>query len=450
MKKVSKTLIILLFLLIAVFTKTEAATKYGVFIGINEYPEPRQKLGGCVNDAKKWKNLFKSDFGVSENNSDILLDAQATRANIINTIKKYQNKAAAGDVFILTYSGHGTLFPDSKSEDIDETESVEAPSSGFPLDRYDSAICPVDWKETTSNKPWRNRILDDELYELFSVFLAKGVVVYFVSDSCHSGSIARSLGGRKLNFETPDGLSFKRRFASPFEAFDIKSFNSIPKPAFQRTITQRSVPSNLLLVLAGSQDNQFSLDVNTSEGRQGLFTATFIEQYRELKESGIKPSLAQVMERTRPLVEDFSKKVPPKNPGDTVVPQIPRFDARFFCGELNIPMFSFPNCGINATASPIKIVIKVTDSSDNPLSGSAIGLLKYGTNTEPNRIRPEDVILLGRSDARGLYDSKDLKIVRGKYLVKVIKSGYKSFVREVEIKESQNEMALMTFKLVKE
>ncbi len=450
MRKKFKIVIFLFILSITTIYKINAAAKYGVFIGINEYPNPNQKLGGCVNDAKKWKNFIKNEFGVSDSNSDILLDVQATRSNIINTIKKYQNKAVSGDVFIITYSGHGALFLDSKSEELDETEWIEVPSAGNPPDKYDSAICPIDSGETTSGKPWRNLILDDELYELFSVFLAKGAAVYFISDSCHSGSIARSLGGKQLNFETANNSEFKYRFASTFKLFNINSFDSIPKPTFQRTIIQRSVPGNLLLILAGSQDNQFSLDVNTPTGRQGLFTASFIEQYQQLKSAGIKPTFAQVMERTRPVVEEFSKNIPPIKPGFPVVPQIPRFDARFFCGELNAPMFSFPNCGSLATAPSLKVILKITDSNGTAINGGAIGLLKFGTNTNPNGITLEDVILLGRSDARGFYDSKDYKVIQGKYLIKVIKSGYKSFVQEVDIKESQNGTAILNFRLVKE
>lgn len=441
-------LFVLLCLIFATAAPAVAATKYGVFVGINDYPKPEQKLGGCVNDAKKWKSLAENEFGVASGNSEILLDGGATRANILGAIKKYQNKASAGDVFIFTYSGHGTLFPDSKSEDLDETESLEVPSIGLPLDRYDSAICPIDSGDATSGKPWRNLILDDELYQLFSGFLAKGAAVYFISDSCHSGSIARALGGKKLNFET-DNLAVKRRFASTFELLNIKSLDSIPKPSAQRSISQRRVPGNLLLILAGSQDNQFSLDVNTPEGRQGLFTSRFTEQYQSLKSGATKPTLAQLMERTRPLVEDYSRKIPVR-PGVSVVPQIPRFDARFFCGELDVPLFSFPNCGSLATAPPLKVILKVADENGAAIKGAAIGLLKFGTNTNPNGITLEDVILLGRSDERGFYDSKDDQVIPGKYLIKVIKAGYKSFVQQVDVRESQNGTAILSFKLIGE
>jgi hypothetical protein len=441
----NKLTILFCLCLFSVFT-VRGANKYGLFIGINDYPAPMSKLGGCVNDARKWRNLAKNDFGVSESNSDILLDAQATREGIISTIKKYQSLVSAGDVFIMAYSGHGTLFPDSRSEQLDEAENIQMPSIKLPPDKYDSAICPFDSRQTTSGKPWKNLILDDELYELFSGMMAKGAAVYFISDSCHSGSMARGLGGKTLNF-SPDSTS-TRRFSPPLKALDISSFSQLSTPRTQQTIRQRELSSNLLLILAGSQDDQFSLDVSTSGGRHGLFTATFNEQYEKLKGAGNQATLASVMDKTRPFVEDYSMNVPP-DPGEKIIPQIPRFDARFFCGTLDIPLFSFPNCGENA-AKNVKVVAKITDQSGNPITGAAMGLLKFGTNTNPHGIRPEDALLLGRSDTNGLYQSNEQKVAAGRYLIKVIKTGFKPFIQEVEITESTQGTAVLTFKLVSE
>lgn len=437
----------LIFFFFGLFVTQVSAAKYGLFIGINDYPPPMSKLGGCVNDARKWKNLVKNEFGMSESNSDILLDAQATRDNILNAIKKYQAKVSAGDVFIMSYSGHGTLFLDSKSEIKDESQSIEIPSYGYELDNYDSALCPIDTSSNTSGKPWKNLILDDELYELFSGIMAKGAAVYFISDSCHSGSMARGLGGKTISPSLKSGTSL-RRFSPAFSALKINSFNELPTPRNQKIAQNRELSSNLLLVLAGSQDDQFSLDVSLDNGRQGLFTAVFTDTYTNLKASGSQPTFASVMDKTRPFVEDFSRKVPPE-PGKDLVPQIPRFDARFFCGTLDIPLFSYPNCGNNASSS-VKVVAKITDANGNPVTGAALGLLKFGTNVNPNGIRPEDAILLGRSDEKGLYNSKETKVAAGKYLVKVIKSGYKSFIEQVEITNNNNGMAILSFKLSKQ
>jgi hypothetical protein len=443
-----KSTVILFFLFLTVFAVgTKAAEKYGVFIGINEYKV--KPLLGCVNDAQKWKSLAVNEFGLKETNSDLLLNRQATRANIINSIKKYTEKVAPGDVFIMTFSGHGTLFPDSYSEQIDETEQIEvnSPHAQIPRDTYDSAICPIDAKDESSGKPWRNLILDDELFEFFSAITAKGAAVYFISDSCHSGSLARGLGGSKVNVsDFKAGKNVIRRFTPPLQALNLNSFSQLAKPRNQKIGKPRDLANNLLLVLAGSQDNQFSLDVGTPNGPQGLFTDTFVEKYSKLKSAGSSPTFAKVMDETRPAVEKYSIETS-KEPNP--IPQTPRFDARFFCGTLDVPLFAFPNCGGNVSTN-VKVVAKVTDASGNAVTGAALGLLKFGTNVNPNGIRPEDAILLGRSDARGFYDSQDIKVPAGKYLVKVIKSGYQPFIQEVNVTQSADGMAVLTFKLVKQ
>ena len=117
--------------------------------------------------------------------------------------------------------------------------------------------------------------------------------------------------------------------------------------------------------------------------------------------------------------------------------------------SINLPLFSFPSCGGNVSSN-VKVVAKVTDANGNPVTGAALGLLKFGTNVNPGGIRPEDAILLGRSNEKGLYQSGDQKVAAGKYLVKVIKKGYKSYIQEVNITENNNGMAILTFNLAKE
>ena len=167
-------------------------------------------------------------YGFAAENTTLLTDGQATRDGIIGAIKDYQAKAAAGDVFVFTYSGHGTLFPDDRSEEIDEQESLEM-ADYYPLNKYDSAICPIDLRSNTSGKPWNNLILDDELYALFSGFTSKGALVVFISDSCHSGTLAREIGSNTFASK----LQARARF---LPLSKIRSLDSIPKPAKSRQV----------------------------------------------------------------------------------------------------------------------------------------------------------------------------------------------------------------------
>jgi hypothetical protein len=71
----------------------------------------------------------------------------------------------AGDLFFLTYSGHGGQVPDV---------------SGDEADKQDETWCLYD-----------GELIDDELYFELSRFAA-GVRILVLSDSCHSGTVTRA------------------------------------------------------------------------------------------------------------------------------------------------------------------------------------------------------------------------------------------------------------------
>ncbi len=161
---IGKLLMFTLILFVGAAAVTEAkGRKYGLLVGINEYPEPINSLSGCVNDVTKMRAALIAGYGFKKADTTVLTDAEATRENIINKIKMYEKLVGAGDLFVFHYSGHGTLFPDANSEEQDETKMqfVEISYGGeseviFPRDKYDSAIVPVDADKETSGKPWQN------------------------------------------------------------------------------------------------------------------------------------------------------------------------------------------------------------------------------------------------------------------------------------------------------
>ena len=98
-----------------------------------------------------------------------LLDAEASKSNMIEAISKIVGDTGRDDIAVITYSGHGTWVPD---EDNDE------------VDGRDEAFCPHDINQ--------GQILtDDELYEILSK-RQRGARVIVISDSCHSGTVTRA------------------------------------------------------------------------------------------------------------------------------------------------------------------------------------------------------------------------------------------------------------------
>lgn len=267
-------LMFVIFVAAASTTASAAGRKYGLFVGINEYPDTIGALGGCVNDAKKMQNTLVTKYGFKASDTTLLLDAAATRDGIISQMKRYEKLAGAGDIFIMHYSGHGSLFPDKNSEEQDETKLVyyQDPQSGYeiPRDKYDSTILPVDAEETTSGKPWNNMILDDELYAMFAEFTKKGAQVVFISDSCFSGSIARPANAAPL----------KMRFVPVFRVLGAKSFDDlkIKEPAKQQTVTAPPQLNNLYLTLTGANVNETASDgLGAAASKMGLFTETLVK-----------------------------------------------------------------------------------------------------------------------------------------------------------------------------
>jgi len=190
---------------------TSGASKgIGLHIGLNHvdasaYPGYRiPVLRGCVNDANDMQAQAKNrGFETSQ-----LLDDQATSAAVISAISDAAKALRGGDIFLLTYSGHGSQVPDI---DNDETDGLD--ETWVLYDR---------------------QLLDDELYALWGQF-ERDVRILVISDSCHSGTITRELiraTGNQINrmrgLQPPEGL-----FMTPAQLDLTVSLASTVRPVFE-------------------------------------------------------------------------------------------------------------------------------------------------------------------------------------------------------------------------
>ena len=113
-----------------------------------------------------------------------MLTKDATRKAVIAAVKAAAKAMKAGDIFFLTYSGHGGQVPDFNGD-----EALDDPN-----DFQDETLCLYD-----------GQIVDDELYALWAAFPADSRVLV-LSDCCHSGSNikARLIADLVADAETPD------------------------------------------------------------------------------------------------------------------------------------------------------------------------------------------------------------------------------------------------------
>ena len=137
----------------------------GLHIGLNSvdpkaYSGWNGPLAACEFDAGDMTALAKAQ-GLKPTT---LLTRKATRAAVLSGLRGAAKGLKLGDLFFLTYSGHGGQVRDA---------------SGDEPDKKDETWCL-----------WDGQLIDDELYYELAQFKA-GVRILVLSDSCHSGTVTR-------------------------------------------------------------------------------------------------------------------------------------------------------------------------------------------------------------------------------------------------------------------
>ena len=185
------------------------------------------QLNACENDAKAMQALAQSRGFQTQ----LLLSAQATADVAIHSIQQAAQKLQPGDIFLLTYSGHGGQVPDRNDEEEDE---------------LDETWCLYD-----------REVVDDELYALWAQF-KPGVRVLMLSDSCHSGTVAKDPNLMQIAAE--QGVKI-RALPLDVQAATYRKHKKLydglqaANPAGDRVEVAASV-----VLISGCQDNQSSYD----------------------------------------------------------------------------------------------------------------------------------------------------------------------------------------------
>jgi hypothetical protein len=151
-------------------------------VGIDRYPTA--PLGGCVADARLWaKTLGALGF----ENPAMLLDEQATRTAILDSLARLVGEGKPGDVLVFQFAGHGTQVADLDGDELQDSR--------------DEAFCPIDFATGAL-------LIDDDVAEVFSR-IPEGVNVTCFIDCCHSATNTRLAGGRQ---KLPQDPSARARY----------------------------------------------------------------------------------------------------------------------------------------------------------------------------------------------------------------------------------------------
>lgn len=156
-----------------------ACVRYAVVVGVSDYVGTANDLGYCDDDAKDIRNMLLTDPRWDTANIQLLLDSQATRANIQTALANMAAVADGDDICLFSFSGHGTTGADVAPAD--------------EIDGLDEYICPHDF----------NNIRDDELGDWLAAIHPSNMVVFI--DTCHSGGQIKLAGCqiRTINIDGP-------------------------------------------------------------------------------------------------------------------------------------------------------------------------------------------------------------------------------------------------------
>jgi LmbE family N-acetylglucosaminyl deacetylase len=221
-------------------------------------------LSACEFDAKDMAAIARSK-GMKPT---VLLTKKGTRANVLANMRSAAKALGAGDLYFLTYSGHGGQVPDV---------------SGDEPDKQDETWCLYD-----------GQLIDDELYFELSKFKA-GVRILVLSDSCHSGSVTRERPppppppGQRVKL-MPAAVAM--RVYREHQAFYDKLQLDVAKAAGKAAVDPDAALANVaasgrlsaivkkfnpsVLLVSGCQDNQTSMDGD----HNGAFTEQVLKTWR--------------------------------------------------------------------------------------------------------------------------------------------------------------------------
>ena len=250
-------------------------------IGLNDvsaaaYGGPVPSLNACEGDATDMLAIA-SLAGFA---GHTLLTQAATRGAVLAELRAAAGTLAPGDIFLVSYSGHGSQVVD-KNNDED--------------DFRDETWCLYD-----------GQLIDDELYDAWSRF-AQGVRIVVLSDSCHSGTVVRALpalDGRRgvvAVAEASVGPRFlARTLAAGLEGRAYRAQKKLYDDIQREKPKGESDIAASVLLISGCQDSQESMDGPIN----GAFTGALLRIWNDGAFAGSYRSFHRKIQRELPFTQN--------------------------------------------------------------------------------------------------------------------------------------------------
>lgn len=243
-----------------------------LLIGVSHYASPAiTDLVGPSNDLSAMEALVH-DMGASDVVS--LRDAAVSRSSVEAALQQMGRRAQPGDWILFYYSGHGAQA----------AARVQSASDG----EYDQFV-PLPGFDPANQDPERF-IVDKDFYAWMKRYTPRDVRILMMVDSCHSGTMHRSVD--------PRAFAFTSRLA--FRAGDTRAINLVARPGPRlpplqaapavagQTTAREDLPN--LIHIGASRDDQLALETELpqeSGPRRGVLTFAFEQGLKSPGSDGV-------------------------------------------------------------------------------------------------------------------------------------------------------------------
>jgi hypothetical protein len=188
---------------------------YALLVAINGYLAPVPPLDGCIHDADSMEALLRSRFDATSLHLLRLNDEAATRQAVIDNFRSHLGQAQKDDLAVFFYAGHGSQAPTGGL-----FATIEPSGMNSTIVCYDSRL------------PNGLDLVDKDMAVLISEVTARGVHLTTIFDSCHSSSMDRALGIRKVEAR-PDSQPAGKYLVNPAAMEAAIRDSSNPQPGME-------------------------------------------------------------------------------------------------------------------------------------------------------------------------------------------------------------------------
>jgi len=314
-----------------------------LLVGINDYPDPQNRLEGCVNDVFLMSSVLQeSTFEPDE--IRVVLNERATAAAILDRLHWLLDDVKAGDERVLFYSGHGAQIPAYGPND--------------EPDHVNECLVPYDFDWTPE------RAITDKQFLQFYAQLPYESRFVAIFDCCHSGGMTREGGHRVRGLTPPDDIRHRalkwnpnlqvweeRVFAPLNESLATSAGGKnylgengatarLGRAAALRTLsnaeynkTRRALGHHgpyLPIILEACQERELSYEYRHGATSYGAYTYSLSQVLRGRRQSGRNLTFAALNERTSEQLQHLKYDQHPNlvGPRDLIDAHIPWSAAR--------------------------------------------------------------------------------------------------------------------------